>query len=253
MQFAIVYSLKDEAGKNIVNQLKQFYLPQFPIFELKKETIFSENFGKDSKFKNIDFIIFASKHKSESKKPALSLHAPGNFRNADFGGKPGKICKTSAFVMKYLFKKLNENAEKEKLKDYEITLECTHHGPLINKPCCFIELGSSEEQWKDESAAKIIAKTIASLQDFNEHDPKIKSWIPSIGIGGPHYCPGFNKIQLDSNYAISHIIPSYSFPITESMLREAIEKTQESLSNAILDWKSFNSDEREKTINLLKK
>ena len=253
MRFAIVYSIKDKAGINIVNQLKKFnYLPHVPVIELKKETVFSEDLNKKKypELKNIDFLVFASKHQSKEKTPSLSLHAPGNFRNADFGGKPGKVCNTSAFVLKYLFQELNKNVnESEEIKNkYQITLECTHHGPLIDIPCCFIELGSSEEQWGDEIAASVIAKTIASLQNFEAN----KSWIPAILIGGPHYVPSGNKIQLNSEYAISHIIPEYVFPLTESMLKETIEKTMETLNTAILDWKGCGkSEERQKTINLL--
>src|SRR3989344_4444797 len=255
MRFAIAYSKKDTAGINIINQFRKIaFAPDMPIIELNKETVYSEDISVKTypELKNADFLVFASKHQSKEKTPSLSLHAPGNFRNADFGGKPGKICSTSAFVLKYLFQQLNKNAnEPEEIKNkYQITLECTHHGPLIDCPCCFIELGSSEEQWKDESAAIILAKTIASLQNFDKS--KLRSWIPSIGIGGPHYCPNFNKIQLNSEYAIGHIIPEYALSLTESMLKETIEKTQESLSTSIVDWKGCGkSEQRQKTINLL--
>src|SRR3989344_4827671 len=209
MRFAIVYSKKDRAGVNIINQFKKIgFLPQIPIIELNKETIFSDDISikKYPQLKNIDFLIFASKHKSEKKESSLCLHAPGNWRGADFGGEPGKICFTSAFILKYLFQELNKNAKD--LSNYHITLECTHHGPLIEMPCCFIELGSSEKQWNDEKAIEIIARTIISLKNF-KLNPK---WIPCIGIGGSHYCPSFNKIQLKTDYAISHIIPEYCFP-----------------------------------------
>ena len=128
-------------------------------------------------------------------------------------------------------------------------MEVTHHGPLINLPCCFIEIGSSEEQWGDTEAGKIIAKTILSLQDFNERN---YSWIPVIGIGGPHYSPNFNKIQLNSNYAISHIIPEYSLPLTGSMLKEAEEKTTEQIKEILLDWKGCGkSRQRQELINII--
>lgn len=251
MRFAIVYSKKDPAGVNIVTELNKIgFIPQIPIIELKKETIYANylNPANYPELKNIDFLVFASKHKSKEKKPSLSLHAPGNWRNADFGGKPGKLCRTSAFILKYLFQELNKNADSEKLKDYEITLECTHHGPFIEIPCCFIEVGSDEGQWKDEKAAKVIAKTILSLQNYKEN----QDWISSIGIGGTHYCPNFNKIQLNSKYAVSHIIPQYVLPLTNQMLKEAEQKTTEQINEVLLDWKGCGkSEERQKTINLL--
>ena len=34
---------------------------------------------------------------------------------------------------------------KEELNlDYEVSYECTHHGPSLNVPAMFVELGSSE-------------------------------------------------------------------------------------------------------------
>ncbi|MDD5192466.1 MAG: D-aminoacyl-tRNA deacylase [Candidatus Nanoarchaeia archaeon] len=253
MRFAVVYSKKDVAGKNIVGQLRNFYLPQVPIIELKKETVYSEDISdkKYPELKNPDFLIFASKHKSEKGNPSLSLHAPGNFRSADFGGKLGRVCSTSASVLKYLFQELSSIAKQDKniADKYQITMEVTHHGPLIRIPCCFIELGSSENQWNDEEAAKIIAKTIASLQDYRKGN-----WIPAIGIGGPHYCPNFNKIQLSSRYALSHIIAEYNLPLTESMLKEAIGKTLETINTAIIDWKGCgNSESRQKVLDIIKK
>jgi len=258
MRFAIAYSKLNSAGINIVEQFKQLaYAPQIPIIELKKETIFSEDISekKYPELRNIDFLIFASTHKSEKGNPSLSLHAPGNWRNADLGGQSGKICKTSAFVLKYLFQELNKNYKdnKEKLtEEYSVTLEVTHHGPLIDLPCCFIELGSQEKQWQDKEAAKIIAKTILSLQNYP--NTPIDNWVAIIGIGGPHYAPNFNKIQLNSNYAISHIIPEYSLPLTEPMLKEAEQKTLENIKEVLIDWKGCgNSESRQNVLNIIEK
>ena len=251
MRFAIAYGKQDQAGTNIVKQLKQTsFTPQIPIIQLKKHPIYSDNINQEKypELRNIDFLIFASTHKSEKNQPCLSLHAPGNWRDAKLGGKPGKICSTSSLILKYLFQQLNKNAEN--LQDYQITLECTHHGPLINLPCCFIEIGSTEKQWTDEQAGKIIAKTILSLQNYKPN----KSYISAIGIGGPHYCPNFNKIQLNSNYAISHIIPQYVFPLTENMLKQAEEKTTEQIKTILIDWKGCgNSEQRQKIIELIRK
>lgn len=268
MRFAIAYSKQDPAGTNIVQQLKKIsFAPQIPIIQLKKHPIYSENIDKLPELRNIDFLIFASTHKSEKGNPSLSLHAPGNWRGAilrrddkskitsriasraKLGGKPGQICNTSAYILKHLFQNLNKIAENNKLANYQVTLECTHHGPLIQIPCCFIEIGSSEKQWQDKKAANVIAKTILSLQNY-----KKENYIPSIGIGGPHYTPNFNKIQLNSNYAISHIIPEYALPLTENMLKQAEQKTIEQIKTILLDWKGCgNSEQRQKILDIIKK
>ncbi len=247
MRFAVLYSKKDTAGINIAKQLKKLFLPDILVIELKKDSIYSENIDKDSRLRNFDFLVFATKHQSKEQRKTLSLHAPGNWRNAEFGGKESKACPTSALVLKYLFQQLNKNAEQSG-PDYQVTLECTHHGPYIEKPCCFIEIGSGEEQWQDEQAGKIIAKTISSLQQYKKLKNK-----SAIGLGGSHYCPNFNKIQLSSEYAIGHIIPEYALPLTESIIKQAIEKTTEHLDCVLIDWKGLGkSEERQKTLELLK-
>jgi len=254
MRFAVIYSKKNIAGVNIVKSLKEnFFIPQIPIIELKNETIYTDdiNIKNYPELKNIDFIVFASTHRSKENKPALCLHAPGNFREANLGGKTGKVAPTSSYIMKFLFQNLKKNKGTEPtLNNYELTLEATHHGPDISIPCCFIEVGSTDKEWNDKTACKVIAKTIYELNDFKEN----KSYIPAVGIGGPHYCPNFNPIQLSSNYAISHIISSYSFPITESMIKEAEKKTTEQINEVIIDWKGCKSaEERANIIKLLDK
>jgi D-aminoacyl-tRNA deacylase len=258
MRFAIAYYKENIAGKNIVERFKEMaFSPQTPIIELRKDTIYSEDINekKYPELRGIDFLVFASTHKSVKEFPSLCLHAPGNWRGNDLGGQVGKVCFTSAYILKYLFKEFEKNFEEGKSsldEEYNLTLEVTHHGPLIEMPCCFIELGSNEKQWNDKGAAKIVAKTILSLQEFDKS--KCSDWIPCIGIGGPHYAPNFNKIQLNSNYAISHIIPEYGLPLSETMLHEAEEKTLEQVREVLVDWKGCGkSEDRQKVVEIIEK
>jgi D-aminoacyl-tRNA deacylase len=96
-----------------------------------------------------------------------------------------------------------------------------------------------------------LAKTISdTIENFKENPYNEIA----IGIGGPHYCPEFTKLQLNSNVAISHIIPKYVAPITEEMIKQAWEKTQEEPDFAIVDWKGLGkSEERQKVIEILEK
>ncbi len=54
--------------------------------------------------------------------------------------------------------------------DYEVSYECTHHGPSLNVPAMFVELGSSEKQWNDSRAAEAVAhaamEAIAKFEPF---------------------------------------------------------------------------------------
>jgi len=244
MNFIIISSKQDTAGKNIFNKLKEY--PELNCHLIEEDSIYAENI--DKKFPAGNFFIFATKHKSQEARKTFSIHAPGNFKKAELGGQDSKICFTSSLFLKHLFQVLNQEA---KNSDYEVTMEVTHHGPYLNKPCCFIEIGTTEKQWKDEEAGKIIARTIKKAINSFESNKEKEKWKAAIGIGSPHYCPNFNKIQLNSEYAISHIIPSYVFPITLETLKEAIEKTQEKVEIAILDWKGMKGEERQETIKLL--
>lgn len=245
--YLIVASKSDLAGINITTQLSQF--GNFNFYLADDEIIYTENLDLE-KINNYDFIIFASKHKSEQDRKTISIHAPGNFRDAKLGGQPGKICKTSALFQKQLFEKLKENLEKFPIK-YDLTLECTHHGPLINKPCIFVEIGSTEREWKDRKAAFIVAKSISEIINEFKENPYNEI---AIAIGGKHYCPSFNKIQLNSNIAISHVIPNYVFPLTEEMVQEAIAGTEEDIDIILTDWKGLgNAEQRQQTMDVLNK
>jgi D-aminoacyl-tRNA deacylase len=254
MRFAIIYSRENSAGKNIAEVFrKNYFMPQVPIIELKKETLYTDiDIKKFPELRNIDFLVFTSTHKSKDNKPALCVHAPGNWRSADYGGKEGVVCMSSARIMKYVFMQLEKNARAaQEVRDhYAVSLEATHHGPVCIIPCCFIEVGSTDKEYHDNKALEIVAQTIASLQEYKEE----KSWIPAIAVGGPHYAPSFNNIQLNSKYAISHIIPSYALPLTEKILQEAEAKTKEQVKTIIIDWKGCGkSEEREAYIILMKK
>lgn len=259
-KYLVVASKKDLAGVNITTQLSQFRKnplissmsdgPSFDFYLIDTEIIDDAGISQE-KINKYDFIIFASKHQSEKREKSLSVHAPGNFRTADFGGQIGKLCPTSAFFQKQLFEKLNFYADQFHMKDYNVTLECTHHGPLINKPCIFIEIGSTENEWKDTKAGFVVAKAISeTIKDFK---PNPYNEI-AIGIGGPHYCPNFNKVQLNSNVALSHIIPQYVLPLDEEWARDAVTKTQEEIDFALLDWKGLgNAEQRKQVTDILDK
>lgn len=259
-KYLVVASKKDKAGVNITTNLSQFREnplmssmkegPSFDFYLCDEEIIYTENLDLE-KIKRYDFIIFASKHRSEKGEKTLSIHNPGNWRSAELGGIPGKVCPASAVFQKQMFEKLIAITKEYQLSDYSVTLEATHHGPLIEKPCLFIEIGSTETEWNDRRAGFIIAKTISdSIKEFKENPYNEIA----IGIGGPHYCPNFNKIQATSNFAVSHVIAQYALPLTEDMVKEAISKTQEEIDFAIIDWKGLgNAEQRQQAIDILDK
>ena len=147
-------------------------------------------------------------------------------------------------MLKTLFLELNESG---KNSGYELTLEATHHGPYMHKPSVFVEVGSTELEWNDKENGKILANTIMNALKKEVSDQKI-----AIGIGGPHYCANFNKLLLRSNYAVSHICPKYHLSnLTEELVKEAIENTNEKVDRVMLDWKGLGT-EKQRIIKILK-
>jgi len=190
-----------------------------------------------------DLIVFASKHSSETKKPCLSVHPIGNFSKAELGGKDKSLVPTSSLVMKNFYLNLLKEV-KERNFDFPVLLEQTHHGPFLSKPCVYIEIGSSEEEWQNPVAGEIIASVIMnSFENFNSN------FKTAVGIGGTHYCPEFSKIEERTEIALSHILSKYYVDEVDlSLFKQMIEKTAEPVSLALIDWKGLVSEQRNKII-----
>src|SRR3989344_4317302 len=230
----IIISEKDPASLNIEEQLQLLHVPD--IVKIKEESIYAEGLDK----KNADLFIFASKHKSTANIPSLSVHLPGNWNTADLGGKEKTLSKAAPLYVKEAFLELHRR------NPNLTTLEATHHGPYCNKPCFFIEIGSSLEQWKDKNLGKVIAKTIQETAT-----KKPKKYEVAICLGGPHYCNNLNKIQSETNIAVSHICPKHMLPfLDKEMLQQAIKQSEPQPKFALLDWKGLGNNKK-RIINLL--
>lgn len=254
MKFAIIISKKDQAGLNIKERLLELYefKDSGEVFEGDKVYELNENVklyssDKDSiHCENIDkqidagLFIFATKHESKSKIPSLSVHVQGNWSKAEYGGKDRELCVAPASYLKKGLRTLNKLAVD---LDFEIIQECTHHGPYLEKPTMFIEIGSDETQWNNEKAAKIIAKTIHILVS-----EEIGQFRAAVGIGGLHHTPNFKKIVLNSDIALGHVCPKYMLEyIDKEMIEQAIARTEPKAEVVILDWKGLKEFKRKIT------
>ena len=243
MNFAIIVSKIDPAGLNIKERLlemeewqeagefhnyKVFQKDNIKLYTVEKESIFNENIDKEIE---ADFFLFATKHQSKSGVRSLSVHTQGNWAKAEFGGEDRQLCMSPACYLKEAMKKLEELNN----INYEVIQECTHHGPFLEKPTMFIEIGSTLEEWNEKDPAVIIAKTIFHL--FTTSIPEYKT---AVGIGGLHHTPNFKKIILNSDIAIGHVCPKYMLEyLDEELIKQAMEKTTPKAELVILDWKGL--------------
>ena len=254
----IVASNKDVASLNIQKQILTQYdfrktSQTFQANQTYEATISEKNvelitWNEESvraqslpdSFSKLELIIFISRHSSVSGTPTLSVHTPGNLAEAELGGIPRKVSVSPANPMREALKAMMKFKEEMQL-DYEVSYESTHHGPSLDVPTMFAELGSSPEQWSDVRAAEAVAHaTMETVQSFGKHPVKAV-----LGIGGPHYNREFTRMALDKELAFGHMIPKYAVSKVDSnMLRQCIERTLEKVETVILDWKGIKGEDK---------
>jgi len=257
-----IASTEDTAGMNIAKQLIDHY-----NFEKLSETfhnnpVYSKTLqNKETKllFVNTEIVetqflgslfnpqlfIFLSRHSSAKGIPTLSVHTPGNLSEAKFGGTPRKVSISPAAAMKTALSEMAKLTNERGL-DYEVSYECTHHGPSLNVPAMFAELGSSPKQWKDIKAAEVVADAaVAAVSDRS-------GWSVALGIGGPHYNKKFTKMALSNQRAFGHIIPKYALSeVDAKIIEQCIERTLETVDSAVLDWKGIKGEHKPKIVEAL--
>jgi D-aminoacyl-tRNA deacylase len=196
-----------------------------------------------------DVFIFLSKHRSHSSIPTLTCHFTGNF-SADnsYGGNPRQIAISYPSLQKGYLKAIT--AARQKVPEYEVIIEATHHGPTsLNKPVLFVELGSSEKQWADENAAAVICDTLLHiLENGFERCEKV-----GIALGGTHYPRKFNKLLLESNFGLAAVASKHNLEaIDDAMLNQMIEKSIEKVTHILLDSKGLGS-EKDRILKIVEK
>lgn len=261
LKYAVITSLADPAGVNIKEKLiaSGEFEPRGgsfdggPVFFHKsgaaalytvaRDTVFAENIDRAI---GAEVFIFATRHEAAAAVPTLSAHAPGNFGAADFGGLGGRLCPAPAFLIKNALMGLNAR----KPAGYTVTMEATHHGPYLEKPAMFIEIGSAENQWRDGAAGLAVSAVILELiKKLNT-----SGYQAAAAVGGPHYCTAFNKIMFESDYAIGHVCPKYHCDkLDDALIAQMAEKASPPARMFFIDWKGVNSAARSKIIGIIEK
>jgi len=170
----------------------------------------------------VDLVVYLSKHRSESRRPSLTVHPIGNPAAADFGGQPATLVPSAPQWMTAALRGLRQEARG---MQYEVTFEATHHGPYLTAPTFYIEQGSTEREWADREASRAIGRVLLHLEPV---DAPI-----AIGLGGGHYVPRHTDLALRRRIAFGHMLPSYALD-TSSVV--AIEQACERTAGATLAY-----------------
>lgn len=172
-------------------------------------------------------VFFVSKHAAASGTVSLTVHPigiPQLLEAGRYGGLPGKCSPPNHHIGSLYRSILKHVAKHEWDKTFQVTLEATHHGPYVEVPTCFVEIGSSEAEWSNENAGRIWARCLGqyfgmdpiptvsddpdtSKPSFGDHDEFVEgceyydeiengteSGIVCMQIGGGHYVPKMNDM-----------------------------------------------------------
>jgi D-aminoacyl-tRNA deacylase len=262
----LVASNKDVASLNIKKQILTNYsfrkcsekFQENPVYEasvgdrnarlvtLNTESIYAQDLT--TFFNNPELVVFMSRHSSLSGTPTLSVHTPGNLGEAELGGIPRRVSVSPANAMRDALKAMARLKQELRL-DYEVSYECTHHGPSLDVPAMFSELGSSPKQWNDPQAAEAVAHaTMAAVSRFGSFPARAL-----LGIGGPHYQSKFTRLALESDVAFGHMIPKYAVSAVDpELLKQCIGRTLEKTQLAVLDWKGIKGEDKAPLLETLK-
>jgi D-aminoacyl-tRNA deacylase len=159
----LVASNKDTASLNIKKQILTHYhfheasqkYQENQVYEttiqdrniklvtLNEEAVYAQTLPDF--FSGLELVLFISRHSSLSGTPTLSVHTPGNLGEAELGGIARTVSISPANAMRNTLKAMARLREEMQL-EYDVCYECTHHGPSLNVPTMFAELGSSPAQ-----------------------------------------------------------------------------------------------------------
>lgn len=167
---------------------------------------------------HVDDVIVMSRHSAKSGKPALTAHPIGNYKGNEFGGREKALVKASPALMSDALRRIVAYND---VPENQTCFEVTHHGPWLERPTFYIEIGSDESHWGDLHSADTLARVISDLDPHDEY-PTV------VGVGGGHYAPRFTDVVLSHKVNFGHMLPLYQYEDADDeeflrMLKDACE------------------------------
>jgi D-aminoacyl-tRNA deacylase len=270
-----------EAGRVWKHEIKDVWLWWFTNRLLMED-------GLDNRFSSatgeiVDEVIFLSRHFAASGRPSLTLHVigvPGEHphgERAEHGGVKGDVMLPNPRFASW-YRLMCEAAHRHALApEFELTIETTHHGPCLDAPTMFIEIGSSESHWGRVDAAEAWADVMEmglgldgseGVGDWNSmsRDERLVAKV-MIGIGGGHYAPRHTDVLRKTNCWAGHQLANYALEMEkpeetewnpdagrlpegawQHAIRVSVESTRDAFPDGLvmahLDRKSFKGWQR---------
>jgi D-aminoacyl-tRNA deacylase len=198
-----------------------------------------DNINADFPGIKIDRVIFLSKHSSSAGIKSLTVHATGNYGENRLGGYQKTLSVADPEMMTQSLRILKESYKGEK---FSVTFESTHHGPYMEVPNYYVEIGTTKEEWEDPEALSAVTESVMHNSGNSYHN--------YVGIGGGHYSPKITDYVLRNNVNVGHILSKHDHETAdESVIRQAVQKTPK-CKGFIIDKKGSRSNVRELVKNI---
>lgn len=224
-------------------------------------------------------VIFLSRHFAASGRPSLTLHVigvPGETpvgEGAEHGGVKGEVVLPNPRFAAWYRLMCDAAVRHDLVPEFELTIETTHHGPSLDVPTLFVEIGSAESHWDRRDAAEAWADVMTAglglqegsgagdwraLSEAERAEAKVM-----VGIGGGHYAPRHTDVLRKTGCWAGHQLAAYALemekpedpdegPLPAGAWQHAIRVSVESTRAAFpggrvmahLDRKSFKGWQR---------
>jgi D-tyrosyl-tRNA(Tyr) deacylase len=164
-------------------------------------------------------LVFPSIHRSERGVACFTVHPLGNpGPSAEVGGVPHQLVPTAPRLMTAALRRLDELAPEVGLP---ATFEATHHGPSLDLPAFFAEIGTGAGATATDAWVDGLARTLLTLEATAEDRV-------AVGFGGGHYAPHFTELAIERRWSFGHLIARHDLAgASSAILRQAIDRTPE--------------------------
>lgn len=243
---------------------RMWRLPNGLLFEDHVDRRWKEATGE-----SVKEVIFPSRHAAASGQASLTLHPIGVphlplGKTGPYGGAGGATPPPNPRLARWWSMLLERAPLDDSVQNFDLSLEVTHHGPTLDAPALFIEVGSTEATWGHKGAARLLAHIIRDGL-FNERysgtwdEAKHTGQPVVITLGGGHYAPRANQLGAKDGVWLGHMLASYALPFDDqssplaggwsTAIDEAIRATKVAFPGghvvASMDKKSFRGWQRQ--------
>lgn len=146
-------------------------------------------------------LVFPSIHRSEQNVSCLTVHPLGNpGPEAELGGRARTVVPTDPLGMAGALRELSGAATGT---GFVATFEATHHGPELEVPAFFVEIGYGAAPEPPAPALTVLAEVIPRF--VPAHGDRV-----AMAVGGGHYAPHFTDLVLRRRWAVGHILSRHA-------------------------------------------